>query len=167
MGPFFLSGAARSTKLQAHLIEKAHTFSKIRFHPFYETLKSFKYLSICLALAWVFPWNPYLRCGILAHGFLRAQCTSCQHELPVCCQLVADGVSCRTFGSRSSTDQIISIDHKPNLQMPSGGSLRRYILKPIGFCLSLIGWAALKRGTFELTSGPCQGSLCLKWTRGL
>jgi ribosomal protein S27E len=25
-------------------------------------------------------FNEYLRCGILAHGFLRAQCESCHHE---------------------------------------------------------------------------------------
>src|SRR5215470_5639909 len=40
----------------------------------------------------------YLRCGILAHGFLRLGCDTCHHELLVPCGLVVRPT--KGFGSR-------------------------------------------------------------------
>lgn len=37
-------------------------------------------------------FDAYLRCGVLAHGFIRAQCEDCHHE-----KLIAFSCKCRGF----------------------------------------------------------------------
>ena len=48
-------------------------------------------------------FEAYLRCGILAHGFLRAQCTSCQHEMLVAFSCKKRGF-CPSCGARRMSE---------------------------------------------------------------
>lgn len=51
-------------------------------------------------------FDEYLRCGILAHGFLRAQCTSCHHEMLVAFSCKKRGF-CPSCGARRMMDRIL------------------------------------------------------------
>ena len=48
-------------------------------------------------------FEEYLRCGILAHGFLRAQCTSCHHEILVAFSCKKRGF-CPSCGARRMSE---------------------------------------------------------------
>src|SRR5215831_18356293 len=67
----------------------------------------------------------YLRCGILAHGFLRLGCDTCHHELlvPLVCWTThgADGSAPRRAGQPLGTDTTVGRRGARPLALLDGG----------------------------------------------
>jgi hypothetical protein len=80
-------------------------------------------------------FEAYLRCGILAHGFLRAQCTSCQHEMLVAFSCKKRGF-CPSCGARRMAETAAHlVDHV----LPHK-NIRQWVLTfpvPIRLCLAV------------------------------
>lgn len=80
-------------------------------------------------------FEAYLRCGILAHGFLRAQCTSCQHEMLVAFSCKKRGF-CPSCGARRMSETAAHlVDHVLPLK-----NIRQWVLTfpvPIRLCLAV------------------------------
>jgi hypothetical protein len=80
-------------------------------------------------------FEEYLRCGILAHGFLRAQCTSCHHEMLVAFSCKKRGF-CPSCGARRMSETAAHlVDHVLPHQ-----SIRQWVLTfpvPIRLCLAV------------------------------
>lgn len=80
-------------------------------------------------------FEEYLRCGILAHGFLRAQCTSCHHEMLVAFSCKKRGF-CPSCGARRMSETAAHlVDHV----LPHK-NIRQWVLTfpvPIRLCLAV------------------------------
>ena len=80
-------------------------------------------------------FEEYLRCGILAHGFLRAQCSSCQHEMLVAFSCKKRGF-CPSCGARRMSETAAHlVDHV----LPHR-NIRQWVLTfpvPIRLCLAV------------------------------
>ena len=80
-------------------------------------------------------FEEYLRCGILAHGFLRAQCTSCHHEMLVAFSCKKRGF-CPSCGARRMAETAANlVDHV----LPHK-NIRQWVLTfpvPIRLCLAV------------------------------
>jgi hypothetical protein len=80
-------------------------------------------------------FEAYLRCGILAHGFLRAQCTSCQHEILVAFSCKKRGFCPSCDARRMSETAAHLVDHV----LPHK-NIRQWVLTfpvPIRLCLAV------------------------------
>jgi hypothetical protein len=80
-------------------------------------------------------FEAYLRCGILAHGFLRAKCTSCPHEMLVAFSCKKRGF-CPSCGARRMAETAAHlVDHV----LPHK-NIRQWVLTfpvPIRLCLAV------------------------------
>ena len=80
-------------------------------------------------------FEEYLRCGILAHGFLRVQCTSCHHEMLVAFSCKKRGF-CPSCGARRMSETAAHlVDHV----LPHK-NIRQWVLTfpvPIRLCLAV------------------------------
>lgn len=80
-------------------------------------------------------FEAYLRCGILAHGFLRAQCSSCHHEMLVAFSCKKRGF-CPSCGARRMAETAAHlVDHV----LPHK-NIRQWVLTfpvPIRLCLAV------------------------------
>jgi hypothetical protein len=80
-------------------------------------------------------FEAYLRCGILAHGFLRAQCASCHHEMLVAFSCKKRGF-CPSCGARRMSETAAHlVDHV----LPHK-NIRQWVLTfpvPIRLCLAV------------------------------
>lgn len=80
-------------------------------------------------------FEEYLRCGILAHGFLRAQCTSCHHEMLVAFSCKKRGF-CPSCGARRMS---VTAAHLVDHVLPHK-NIRQWVLTfpvPIRLCLAV------------------------------
>ena len=80
-------------------------------------------------------FEKYLRCGILAHGFLRTQCTSCHHEMLVAFSCKKRGF-CPSCGARRMSETAAHlVDHVLPVK-----NIRQWVLTfpvPIRLCLAV------------------------------
>ena len=80
-------------------------------------------------------FEEYLRCGILAHGFLRVQCTGCHHEMLVAFSCKKRGF-CPSCGARRMSETAAHlVDHV----LPHK-NIRQWVLTfpmPIRLCLAV------------------------------
>lgn len=80
-------------------------------------------------------FEEYLRCGILAHGFLRAQCTTCRHEMLVAFSCKKRGF-CPSCGARRMSE---TATHLVDHVLPHK-NIRQWVLTfpvPVRLCLSI------------------------------
>ena len=80
-------------------------------------------------------FDEYLRCGILAHGFLRVQCTSCHHEMLVAFSCKKRGF-CPSCGARRMSE---TAAHLVDNVLPHK-NIRQWVLTfpvPIRLCLAV------------------------------
>jgi hypothetical protein len=80
-------------------------------------------------------FEEYLRCGILAHGFLRAKCESCSHEMLVAFSCKKRGF-CPSCGARRMSE---SAAHLVDEVLPHK-AIRQWVLTfpvPIRLCLAV------------------------------
>ena len=80
-------------------------------------------------------FDEYLRCGILVHGFLRVQCTSCHHEMLVAFSRKKRGF-CPSCGARRMSE---TAAHLVDYVLPHK-NIRQWVLTfpvPIRLCLAV------------------------------